>query len=49
VRASRVEAAGRRASDAGGWLADPIRAALAATDEVGRRYRAVIEDGAPPA
>jgi FO synthase subunit 1 len=40
---------GARTSDADGWLADPIRVALTAANDAGRRYRAVIEDGAPPA
>ena len=39
------------ASDRAGeaWVSARIREALAATDEAGERYRAVIEDGAPPA
>jgi FO synthase subunit 1 len=39
------------ASDRAGeaWISARIREALAATDEAGERYRAVIEDGAPPA
>ena len=41
--------AGPPATDGESWVSDRIRGALAGDGEAGRRYRAVVADGAPPA